>query len=40
MNKPTKPVIQLSAQTIAPSTSTRVRSGVRAGLTIKQKVTE
>ncbi|MFO0646357.1 MAG: hypothetical protein U0326_08955 [Polyangiales bacterium] len=39
MNDSIKPVVKLSAQQLAPSTSPRVRSGVRAGLTIKQKVT-
>lgn len=36
-----KPAVQLTAQTVAPSSSPRVRAGVRAGaITIKQKVTE
>lgn len=42
MNSPEtpKPAVRLSAQDLAVSTSPRVRSGVRAGITIKQKVTE
>lgn len=39
MTKHTRPVVQLTAQSVTQSTSNRVRSGVRAGLTIKQKVT-
>jgi len=39
MDKSTKPVVKLSAQQLTPSASPHVRSGVRAGLTIKQKVT-
>jgi len=42
MTTPRKPatIVRLTATDLAPSSSTRVRSGVRAGLTVKQKVTE
>jgi hypothetical protein len=44
MNTPKKPEafapIRLTASDARPTTSIRVRSALRAGITIKQKVTE